>query len=64
MTTIKRAALVGAMVLFAALSVTSANASAKLCSRVLGQCQSQCAKRSIGQDVCYKKCERSFMNCD
>jgi len=64
MINIKRAVLVCAMALFAAQSVSSANASAKACYRALGQCQSSCAKRSIGQDVCYKKCERAYMNCD
>lgn len=64
MITIKRAVLVCAMALFAAQSVSSANASANSCGRALGKCQSSCAKRSIGQDVCYKKCERAFMKCD
>lgn len=56
--------LASVIAIAAALWVTSAYASYKQCSRVLGQCQSACAKRPIGQDVCYKRCERSFMNCD
>lgn len=64
MNTFKRTMLVGATALFAALSITSANASAKLCQKVLGQCNSQCAKRPIGKDICFAKCERAWMNCD
>lgn len=60
----KAAVLASAMAMVAALAVTSANASANSCGRALGKCQSSCAKRSIGQDVCYKRCERAFMKCD
>jgi len=58
------ALLAGAIAIAAALWVTSAEASNKQCVRTLSSCQSQCSKRSIGQDVCYKRCERAFMNCD
>lgn len=61
---LKQAALVGATMLFAVSWVTSANASANSCGRALGKCESACSKRSIGKDVCYKKCERAFMQCD
>ena len=60
----KLAMLASAIVMVAALGVTTAYASAKSCTRALGSCQSTCSKRSIGQDVGYKKCERAFMNCD
>jgi hypothetical protein len=64
MNSLKWAILAGAVALFAAMSVTSANASAKLCQKVLGQCNSQCAKRPIGKDICFQRCERAWMNCD
>jgi hypothetical protein len=60
----RQAMVAGAGALLAAMSVTSANASAKLCQKILGQCNSQCAKRSIGKDVCFQRCERAWMNCD
>lgn len=60
----KAAVLASAIVVVAALAVTSAYASANSCGRALGKCESTCAKRSIGQDVCYKRCERTFMNCN
>jgi hypothetical protein len=60
----KAAVLASAVVMVAALAVTSAYASANSCGKALGKCQSTCSKRSIGQDVCYKRCERAFMNCD
>lgn len=60
----KLAVLASAIVMVAAVGVTSAYASANSCGRALGKCQSTCSKRPIGQDVCYKKCERAFMNCD
>ena len=63
MNNLKRALLVGAMALFAAMSVTSAHAYSKICQRALGQCNSQCAKRSIGKDVCFARCEKTWMNC-
>jgi hypothetical protein len=60
----KLAVLASAIVMVAALGVTSAYASANSCNKTLGRCQSTCSKRPIGQDVCYKRCERTFMNCD
>jgi hypothetical protein len=60
----KAAVLASAVVLVAVVAVTSAHASANSCGRALGKCESACSKRSIGKDVCYKKCERAFMNCD
>lgn len=61
---LKQAVLASAVTLFAALSVTSASASVKTCYNALAKCNAACSKRPIGQDVCYKKCERSFMQCD
>lgn len=60
----KLAVVASAIAVVTSLAVTSAYASANSCGRTLGKCQSTCAKRSIGQDVCYKRCERAFMNCD
>ena len=64
MITFKQAIVAGAVALFAVISMTSANALSKLCQKILGQCNSQCAKRSIGKDICFQRCERAWMNCD
>src|SRR5215510_14961336 len=50
----KLAVVASAIVMIAALGVTSAYAAANSCSKTLGRCQSTCSKRPIGQDVCYK----------
>jgi hypothetical protein len=60
MITFKQAIVAGAVALLAAMSVTSAHASAKLCQKILGR---QCSKRAIGKDLCFQKCERAWMNC-
>ena len=64
MNNLRLALLAGAVALFAAVSLTSAEASVMLCRKILGQCNSQCAKCPIGKDVCFAKCERAWMNCD